>query len=156
MFALSWCSALVRIAILLIDACLHHIHGTVMKAAAKLMIELQAGQFIWHRAGTRHSAVFVRSDSGTVHVLTAQSARQGIAYRVCATDEDSSIFSVPPQLEAEGGESTTPNTRRVCILFDLNYSLLHSPWKQRPERTSVPYRHLGEELLSTCVPTQLI
>ena len=161
MFALSWCSALVRIAILLIDACLHHIHGTIMKAAAKL-IELQAGQFIWHGAGTRHSAalhaastieqgaVFVRSDSGTVHVLTAQSARQGIAYRVCATDEDSSIFSVPPQLEdiveAEGGESTTPNTRRVCILFDLNYSLLHSPWKQRPERTSVPYRHLGEEL----------
>ena len=91
MFALSWCSALVRIAILLIDACLHHIHGTVMKAAAKL-IELQAGQFIWHGAGTRHSAA-VRSDSGTVHALSAQSARQGIAYRVCATDEDSSIFS---------------------------------------------------------------
>jgi hypothetical protein len=97
-----------------------------MKAAAKL-IELQAGQFIWHGAGTRHSAtlhaastiergaVFVRSDSDTVHVLTAQSARQGIAYRVCVAGEDSSIFSVPPRLEdiveAEDGESTTPNTR---------------------------------------------
>ena len=158
MFALSWCSALVRIAILLIDACLHHIHGTVMKAAAKL-IELQAGQFIWHGAGTRHivqlCVLTVALSTPFQHSQHGKELLTGFALLTKTLR-----YSVPPQLEdiveAEGGESTTPNTRRVCILFDLNYSLLHSPWKQRPERTSVPYRHLGEELLSTCVPTQLI
>ena len=58
------------------------------------MVELHAGSFTWLGAGTRHSAalhaaltiqngaVLVRSDAGAIHVLTAESARRGVAYKV--------------------------------------------------------------------------
>eukprot|EP00746_Dinoflagellata_sp_MGD_P129685 gnl/MRDRNA2_/MRDRNA2_63806_c0_seq2.p1 gnl/MRDRNA2_/MRDRNA2_63806_c0~~gnl/MRDRNA2_/MRDRNA2_63806_c0_seq2.p1 ORF type:complete len:578 (+),score=85.27 gnl/MRDRNA2_/MRDRNA2_63806_c0_seq2:66-1736(+) len=73
--------------------------GTVITAAARI-VELMPLQYEWKNSGCRHNAalhaastivrglVIVTSQNGSIHIITADSARKGFAYCLAAEDDN--------------------------------------------------------------------